>query len=112
MSDRPHRVYEPIPVGIVAGQSGHLQAQHQTDVSKEGDLGGQPPAESADRATAPELGQTEVLVDDDNPIGPATQASLALCAKAYCIDRSTSRLCSTWAGAGLAQIDDGHAGRD
>ena len=35
------QVDEPIPVGIVAGQSGHPQAQHQTDVS-EGDLGGQP----------------------------------------------------------------------
>ena len=60
------QVDEPIPVGIVAGQSGHLQAQDQTDVSK-GDLGGQPgKARSRDCAGA---GQTEVLVDDDNPIG-------------------------------------------
>ena len=33
------QVDEPIPVGVISGQSGHLQTQHETDVPKS-DLGG------------------------------------------------------------------------
>ncbi len=100
------QVDEPIPVGIVAGQSGYLQAQHQTDMSK-GDLGGQPrEARSRDCAGS---GQTEVFVDDDNPIGGPAKLTGLMRQGVLSVGRLAVVL--DLGAAGLAQIDDGHAGK-
>ena len=83
---------EPIPVGVVAGQSGYLEPEHEADMG-ERDFGGQSgEPRSRDKAGA---GQPEVLVDDDDAIGGPAEFT-GLSAEAYC--RSVdSRLCSTWA---------------
>src|SRR5208282_3274168 len=86
--------------------SGHLLAQHQTDVSK-GDLGGQPgKARSRDCARTR---QTEVLVDDDNPIGRPPKLTGLMRQGVLSIGRLAVVL--NLGGTGLAQIDDGHAGK-
>ena len=104
---RPSSVGRPgrraIPVGIVAGQSGYLQARHQTDMSK-GDLGVSAEARSRDCAGS---GQTEVFVDDDNPIGGPAWLALSPRRTVGRSPRGRARP----GRSGLAQIDDGHAGK-
>ena len=93
-----------IPVGVISGQSGTPPDPTRDRRAQERPRG--QPREAGSLARAD--GQTDVLVDDDNLIGWPPKLS-ALCTKAYC--RSVDSRLLDLGGAGLAQIDDGHAGK-
>ena len=73
----------------------------------ESDLGGQPREAGSRHCAGP--GQTEVLVDDDNPIGGPSKLAGLMHQGVLSIGRLAVVL--DLGRAGLAQIDDGHAGK-
>ena len=89
-------IEQAIPVGVVAGEAGDLETEHDPDMS-ERDFGGEPrEAAALDDAGA---GKAEVFVDDDDLLRrpaersrPGGQGILALCGLAIVLDLSGSRL--------------------
>ena len=97
-------IEQAIPVGIVAGEAGDLETEHDPDMSKR-DVRREPrEAAALDDAGA---GQAEIFVDDDDLLRrpaersrPGGQGVLALCGLAIVLDLS---------GRGLSEIDVGGA---
>ena len=97
---------EPMPIGVVARQARDLEAKHEADVG-EGDFGGEPgETRSRDKAGA---GEPEILIDDDDAIGGPAELTGSGGERILSIGRLAIVL--DLGGAGLAQVDDGHAGK-
>jgi len=100
---QPAQVEQTIPIGVVAGQAGHLQPKDDADATQS-DLGGELGETGAVSDAA--SGQAEVLVDDKHLVlGPA---QLQGSGDELVLARGGFAVALQLGGAGLADIDHRH----
>ena len=97
-------IEETIPVGIVAGEPGDLETEHDADLP-EGDLGGEP-GEAAARSKSG-AGDAEILVDDGDLL--ACPAELGGAGDQGVLPRGRFTIELDLGLAGLAEVDAGGA---